>query len=225
MAKKKRPAANVRGEAVAKAEVVAKAIYQRKHSTTQVIPPDVTRAKAGAWLTLISPITEWAGLKGDQLRHKRDLLRIQQEATLNRIAELANDKIAQEGRLVAAVPTKFLVPFLERASLEDGDSELCDRWSDLLVSAAGEYDPSMIRFSAVLAEIGSGEVQLLNRLVRKARGSRGLTHIEDVPHIFVQSMLGKFVDNNVKSDVADGEKRRYHRFIRISRYCLDVRGY
>jgi hypothetical protein len=59
MARKKASIVGVRAEAITKAELVAKATYQRKHSTTEVVPPDVTRAKAGAWLDLISPITEW----------------------------------------------------------------------------------------------------------------------------------------------------------------------
>lgn len=60
----------------AKAEAIAKAVFERKKSITEVIPPDVTRAKAGRWLDLISPITEWAGLKGDALRFRRAQLRI-----------------------------------------------------------------------------------------------------------------------------------------------------
>jgi hypothetical protein len=142
MAKKRKPAAKLRAEATAKAELTAKATYQRKRTTIEVIPPDVTRAKVKAWLDVISPITEWAGLKGDQLRHKRELLRIQQEASLNRIAELAQNKIKSQSLSISPVPTKFLVPFLERASLEDDTSDLCERWADLLVSAATEYDPS-----------------------------------------------------------------------------------
>jgi hypothetical protein len=70
MGKKKRSRiGNV--SATAKVEATARASYQHKKTVTEIIPPDVTRAKADAWLTLILPITEWAGLRGDQLRHKR----------------------------------------------------------------------------------------------------------------------------------------------------------
>ncbi len=156
MTKKKSAKPSLKTEATAKAELVAKATYQRKHSTTEVIPADVTRAKAGAWLDLISPITAWAGLKGDQLQYKRELLRIQQEAVLYKIAQSAKRKLVEQNIDVVPIPTKFLVPFLERASLEDESSDLCDRWSDLLVSAATEYDPSMIRFSAILGKSALG---------------------------------------------------------------------
>lgn len=187
----------MRAEATAKAELVAKATYQRKRTISEVIPPDVTRARTSAWLDLISPITQWAGLKGDQLRHKRELLRIQQDAVLNRIAESAYKKIEAEALEVEPVPTKFLVPFLERASLEEEESELCDRWADLLVSAATGYDPSMIRFAAVLAEIGPGEVGFLNRIVREPRGTRNLSHIEDVPFVFVPNVLNRSISSEV----------------------------
>jgi hypothetical protein len=98
---------SVAGIASAKIEASAKAIIQRKKVITEVIPPDVTRAKAGAWLTLISPITEWAGLKGDALRHKREQLRIQQEITLQRIAIELSKKIGNR-TVVRPVPTKIL---------------------------------------------------------------------------------------------------------------------
>jgi hypothetical protein len=57
-----------------KLEATAKASYVRKKKIMEVVPPDVTRAKTGAWLDLISPLTEWAGLKGDELRFKRTRL-------------------------------------------------------------------------------------------------------------------------------------------------------
>jgi hypothetical protein len=94
MVKKKVSAPKIKAEATAKAELVARATYQRKHSTTEVIPPDVTRAKAIRWLDLISPITEWAGLKGDALRHQRQQLRIQQDIALEQLAETVHAKMA-----------------------------------------------------------------------------------------------------------------------------------
>src|ERR1700738_4117712 len=93
MAKKASVMPKIAAEAIAKAEVSAKIVRQRKHSITEVIPPDVTRARAGAWLDILSPITEWAGLKGDALRHRRQQLRIQQEAALDRLARIVRKKM------------------------------------------------------------------------------------------------------------------------------------
>ncbi|HWA48884.1 MAG TPA: hypothetical protein VG742_11450, partial [Dongiaceae bacterium] len=67
MAEKKKQSKPKLG-ATAKLEGVVSARYSRNHSIKETIPADVTRAKTGAWLDLISPFTEWAGLKGDELR-------------------------------------------------------------------------------------------------------------------------------------------------------------
>src|SRR5262245_44976769 len=128
--------AKVEAIATAKLEAVAKATYSRKRTTTEVIPPDVTRAKTGAWLDLISPITEWAGLKGDALRYRRQQLRNQQEDTLMRLAEMLQAKMADQ-EVLQPVPPKILVLALEKASLEDAsDDVMVERWANLLASAA-----------------------------------------------------------------------------------------
>jgi hypothetical protein len=121
--------------ATAKAHAIVKATYQRKRTITEIIPEDVTRAKAGRWLDLISPITEWAGLKGDALRFKRSQLRVQQEAALERLADSVRDKMKGHP-VIYPLPPKILVPALEAASLEAPDSPLIDWWAHLLVSGA-----------------------------------------------------------------------------------------
>src|SRR3954465_1185709 len=70
-------------EVSAKAEAIAKITYQRNRSITEIVPPDVTRAKAGRWLDLISPITEWAGLRGDALRFQREQQEFDKKQLLN----------------------------------------------------------------------------------------------------------------------------------------------
>src|ERR1041385_1985766 len=119
---KKQPRA-VTASANAKIEATAKASFEHKKSVTQVIPPDVTRARAVRWLDLISPITEWAGLNGDALRYRRDQLRIQQEAALEILAKSIREKMRGR-KIVHPIPPKILVPGLEAASLEDSDSPL-----------------------------------------------------------------------------------------------------
>src|SRR5262249_23731203 len=106
-------------KATAKIEAVARATatYQHKKTVTEVIPPDVSRAKAHRWLDLISPITEWAGLRGDALRFQRDQLRIRQEASLERLAASIRDRM-QGQHVLHPLPPKILVPALEGASLE-----------------------------------------------------------------------------------------------------------
>jgi hypothetical protein len=201
MAKKKAPI-RAEAKATAKVEAVVKATVQRKKTITEIIPPDVTRAKASAWLALISPITEWAGLRGDQLRHKRTLLRIQQESVLAKIAQQTNERLAYEGKGTTPIPNKFLIPFLEKASTEDIDSELIATWANLLASAATDFDPHMVRFCSILSEIGFLEGQFLHRLCREARGldHDALTRIEDVPFSFSAIQITRDMSKTIDID-------------------------
>jgi hypothetical protein len=133
---------------------------------TQVIPPDVTRRRNGAFLELISVATEWSGLGADILRGKRALLRIQQEETLYRVALDARERIRQLDASTQPIPTKALVPLLEKASLEHpDDDELIRRWANLLASAAGDYDIEVITFASILSEIGPRECLILQSMV------------------------------------------------------------
>lgn len=198
--KRKSVEPSVRVGAVAKAELIAKTTYERKRTTTEVIPPDVTRAKAHAWLDLISPITEWAGLKGDKLRRKRELLRVQQDETLHTIISKAVEQLKGGDQQSQSVPNKFLIPFLEKASFEDPESSLCDTWATLLTSAATDFNPHMVRFCSILAEIGPSEIKYLSRLCREARVDKPLTYIQDAPGLFYpMELIGTINQSIVKA--------------------------
>src|SRR5260221_9585487 len=138
--------------ASAKVEAVASATYSRsrKHTITEVIPADVTRKKVGAWLEVLSPITEWAGLKADAIRYKRNLMRIYHDETIAAITEKARDQLAKNASLATPVPTKFLVPFLEQASLDEPDSPLVELWPNLLASAAEGYRSEHPHFISII---------------------------------------------------------------------------
>lgn len=164
MARKKRPSIDVSARASAEVGAVAKASYQRKRTVTEVIPPDVTRAKAGAWLDLISPLTEWAGLKGDELRNRRELLRLQREDVLSEIAIRARARIGSI-HPSRPVPNKFLVPFLEKASLEDPSSSLVDMWANLLVSASEQFESYHTHFVSVMAQLSAKQGHILKAII------------------------------------------------------------
>jgi hypothetical protein len=152
----------LKGKAAAKIEASAKVSIQRKKSITEVIPPDVTRAKAARWLDLISPITEWAGLKGDMLRHQREQLRVQQEQSLDELGRRVGQKMA--GRPPNhKLPPKIFVPALEAASLEDADSPLIEWWAGLLVSGAVSGHSRPI-FTDIIKSIGPTEVAFLEKV-------------------------------------------------------------
>jgi hypothetical protein len=222
MAKKKSAKPPVKAEATAKAELVAKATYQRKHSTTEVIPPDVTRARAGAWLDLISPMTEWAGLRGDQLRYKRQQLRIEQESVLLKIAQKAREQLDIEGGAPGvAIPNKFVVPFLEKASLEDFSSPLCNAWANLFVEAASNFDPKLQVYSDILSRLSWREAKFLYDVCKNTGEADGpywpdvhFEHNKNVIEDHLQVLIGRSLSGDVRwkkfnSEVSKGLEFSY----------------
>lgn len=155
MAKKTPPILPVEVSASAK----AKLIIERKKVTTENIPEDVSRAKASAWLDLISPLTEWAGLKGDELRQKREILRVHKEITLTRIIKEAREKIAQIEGGGSQIPLKFIAPFIERASVEEDDPKLHSLWSSLLASAFTDYKPEFVHFCNIISQMSASQAE------------------------------------------------------------------
>jgi hypothetical protein len=171
------------------AEVAASARYEFRKNVTEHIPVDVTRAKASAWLTLLSPITQWAGLKGDQLAYKRELLRIQQDETLTEIARRAAPRIARLDKPISPVPTKFLVQFLEKASLEEPDSKLVELWASLLVSSAENYNPHFIYYINIISQMSSVQAQLFERIIGPKGPHNVLIALERVNCGFMHDFL------------------------------------
>ena len=135
---------------------------RREKSVTEHIPEDVSRAKADAWLDMISPITEWAGLFGDKLRDKREMLRIERETNLMELATRLKAKL--EGKAITPIRHKILVPALERASLEAPESDFVERWANLLAWEATDPADDTGLFSSILAELGTEEAKLLDEV-------------------------------------------------------------
>jgi hypothetical protein len=59
--------------------------------------------------------------------------------------------------LVKPVPNKFLVPFLEQASLEDPDSEIIELWTNLFVSAAEQFSSYHVHFVSVIGRLTASQ--------------------------------------------------------------------
>jgi hypothetical protein len=147
-------------KAVLSAKAVASAKFSRKRIIQESVPADVTRAKATAWLDLISPLTEWAGLKGDELRQKRVQLRLQREDVLTRIAEKCTKRLGLRPPNSVPVPNKFFVPFLEQASLEDPDSSLVDMWANLFVSASENFESYHTHFVSIISRLSHKQAEI-----------------------------------------------------------------
>jgi hypothetical protein len=167
MPQRKPASPKVSAKGSAKLEAVAKATYTRKRIIRETVPAEVTRAKAGAWLDLLSPITEWAGLKGDELRYKRNQLRLQREDVLTEIVKKGLEILRQRpDGVVHQVPTKFLVPFLEQASLEDLGTSLSDMWVNLLVSATEEFSSYHTHFVSVISRLAPKQGEIFKHFVQ-----------------------------------------------------------
>ena len=153
---------------------------------------------SGVWLTIISPITQWAALKTDQLAHKRELLRLQQEETLTEIATRAKARI-KAIRSQKPVPMKFLVPFLEKASLEEPDSELVDLWAALLVSAAEDYDPHFIHFTHIISQMSGRQVQIFTDVIATDAANELELSLEALWSGFLHNFLQGYLSQSFKS--------------------------
>lgn len=162
----------------ATADARLEASYNVKKTINQNIPEDVTRARNSAWLDLISPLTEWAGLKGDELRARRDTLRLQREETLNEIVAKALKKIDIVS--TQPIPTKFTVNFLEKSSLEEAGSSLIDLWSELLVSASEKYKPYHTHFVSIIGSISPSQADIFKSIVRVKTGHNLETAIDNI---------------------------------------------
>lgn len=149
----------------ASAEIGASAKYEIKKTITEHIPEDVVRAKTSAWLTMLSPFTQWAGLMGDKLAHKRNLLRVQQDETLTDIMHHAAPRLALLKSPIKPIPLKFLVPFLENASIEEPGSELMEMWANLLVASAENYNADNVYYVHLISRMSSIQARIFEMVI------------------------------------------------------------
>jgi hypothetical protein len=89
---------------------------------------------------------------------------VQRAEVAYQIALIARKAAELEALELAPPPTKFLVPFLEKASLEDRDEELHSRWAALLVSASTHYEARHLTFIDIMTRLSSEELVLLEEV-------------------------------------------------------------
>ena len=77
----------------------------------------------------------------------------------------ANQRLKELGTNANPIPTKALIPILEKASLEEPDSVLIEAWGNLLASASADYDAEVITFADVLSRIGPREAKIINEII------------------------------------------------------------
>jgi hypothetical protein len=125
------------------------------------IKAEVPRESVGrtldALVDIIRPFTEARGLKADNIR-------LQRAEIAYKIAKLARDAAEAEHLELKPPPTKFMVPFLERASLEDKDEELHSRWAALLLAASTHFEARQLTFIDIMSRVSSEELSLLEEI-------------------------------------------------------------
>jgi hypothetical protein len=85
-----------------------------------------------------------------------------------RIVERAQ-RIAEEKRLSSGrIPLKFLVPFLEQASLQEEEGDLSEMWSHLLAKARDSYSDRHVTFLGILNALSPAEAEVLKHMWRTA---------------------------------------------------------
>jgi hypothetical protein len=148
------------------------------------IKAEIPTSSAGRFVDALTdvfrPFSEKRGLKADQIR-------LQREDVLIEIARKARERLAIENRAPQPLPNKFLVPFLEAASLEDlGDIKLTDMWANLLANTSQNPASKTPVFINILKELTSEEALLFEYIFThyesKGRKDSSHLHFEDAKY-------------------------------------------
>lgn len=147
---------------------------------------------------VFAPATELMGLLGDAVR----LARVELAATITRRAKVIAD---EQGLELVAPPLKFLVPFYEKASTEDGaDRTLVEMWSRLLVSASSSYSARQLRYTSILSEMSPTQARILSRIANNYGSVLGRD--VDETEFFYDMVESRLVDDLKKITEEDKDK-------------------
>lgn len=128
------------------------------------IPTEKVGNAVDAILDALSPFTQGMGLIGDHIRFHR-------EKVIIKIGELTIEKAQAENLNLKPVPPKFMVPFIEKASCEDLESELINAWANLLKEASTNYSAQLLPYLNVLSQLGPNEANYLNTMILRRKES------------------------------------------------------
>jgi hypothetical protein len=183
--------------------------------------PDITLAKieipvskrdtarvVDAVLDLFSPLTETFGTIGDHVRLYRTRSVLQALAETKRLAEASGIKLKQP-------PLKFLIPYLEGVSKEDGeDRGLRSMWANLLLQASAEDSKAHPLLVEILDRMTSKDAIYLEKIIRNPRyRSKSINQIPDVAFEFdrfnrVDDVVDELIASIFEEDVVSELIRR-----------------
>lgn len=157
------------------------------------IPSSALGRALHAVVDAFSPFTERRGLAGDQIR-------LQREDVLLKIEEKAHARIDIENSVKNPIPPKIFVPLLEKASLEDLDSDLLDWWAGLVANGSTDKELQHPIFADFLAKMTSSEAKLLDKL------TSWKIHPEPAFQFDVEGQFNKQVNERLKDFLAENRK-------------------
>jgi hypothetical protein len=131
----------------------AKASLEVKTELPKEVMGDVVRSV----LDMFAPFIEGRRLKAD-------IVRLQREDVVCKIARKARKRAEIEGVTLNPVPTKLLIPFMEKASMEDVDVSMLDSWAALLLSASQSYKAVHLTFVDITSRLSSDELRLMEKI-------------------------------------------------------------
>lgn len=138
-------------------DLSAKAEASVKAEIKGEMPTSVMGRLGNALADVVSPLTEGMGLVGDNIRmHREDLAAKRVQGAL--------EKINAQGLEITPPPLKFMIPYLEKVSIEDEDDPtLNELWEGLLVTASTECENAHPSYIQILSELNSHDAQFLMR--------------------------------------------------------------
>jgi Abortive infection alpha len=167
---------------------------------TTEIPAQSTGRLLDTFTDMIRPFAERRGLKAD-------LIRLQREEVAIEIARRAHRRLEIENQPINPLPNTFLVPFLEKASLEELDSLMINRWADLLASCSADPVSAHPRFVQILSEITGSDAALLRAIalhcidkIEDPKSAFDNLTFEYDPVQFYQTLTDAFTENQTDGD-------------------------
>src|SRR5215204_5557960 len=130
------------------------------------LPSPISEGALAFFQKLLGPVGEATEVLSDKIRLYRWKSSLK---TLQRAREIA----AQYDLPINEVPLKFLIPFMEKSSLEEEDSELTEQWATLLAMTSANPARARPIFVEILSRLSGIEADLLDKMVSK-------DHVEEI---------------------------------------------
>jgi hypothetical protein len=125
------------------------------------IPKESSGRFLDALTELIRPFSERRGLAADRLRLER-------EQVLYEIARRVRARLELENKPIRGLANKVLIPFFEKASLEDSNDEvLIEMWANLLATAMTGDVTLLPQYIEILSQLSGSQATLLEKIITK----------------------------------------------------------